>query len=324
MRGGRARARTRRRPGDAVTAPSVSRDTAPEAWSFGRAIKDRVVEEPINLYWHRRLAYALLLPLRRAVWVTPLRLTLASGVVGVLAGIAAYRAADHDAAWFAASALLLLASSVVDCADGMLARLRGQSSRLGGLIDGVTDAIVGLAATIGLAHALATRLPAQPVWPVAAAILASVVVHVALYDHYKERYLAACAGGPSPTREAGGAGRAERALGALYVAVYYRIAAVLVPSFSRPPSLPADVEIRRRHLAPPMRLAAWLGLGTQLLGVYISALLAALEPEAALTLLGVLFLVVFNVLTVAVILAWRRADRALAPGHLVRLVEGQP
>jgi phosphatidylglycerophosphate synthase len=80
--------------------------------------------------------------------VTPLQLTVAAQLLGVVAAVA-----------FAAD-LLVLGAVVfevrffVDCLDGKLARLRGQGSRLGAVLDAHGDRVVVTAAFVGLAVAV--------------------------------------------------------------------------------------------------------------------------------------------------------------------------
>src|SRR5205823_4857489 len=73
-----------------------------------------------------------LLPTR----VSPDMVTLASLVLGVLAGHLFW----YTNGWVnAAGVLLFIVSDVLDSADGQLARLRGTSTRMGRILDGLAD-----------------------------------------------------------------------------------------------------------------------------------------------------------------------------------------
>jgi len=70
--------------------------------------------------------------------VTPNQVTLASFVIG-LAGAGCFALATREA--FIAGGLLTQLSSIVDCADGMLARARGTSNDFGAYLDLLLDRI---------------------------------------------------------------------------------------------------------------------------------------------------------------------------------------
>jgi phosphatidylglycerophosphate synthase len=107
-----------------------------ERWLLDRLVKDtegfmsRHVERKISLAISRRLA---------PTEVTPNQMTIVSVVVG-LAG-AAFFLSQRPAMQFA-GALLFLGHSILDGCDGELARLKFQTSRLGGILDFWGDNIV--------------------------------------------------------------------------------------------------------------------------------------------------------------------------------------
>ena len=69
--------------------------------------------------------------------------------------------------------LCLLASGVLDCCDGELARLRGTSSRLGHVLDVVGDTLVAVALLAGIALRL-LHAGTFPGWPALVALLLGV------------------------------------------------------------------------------------------------------------------------------------------------------
>jgi phosphatidylglycerophosphate synthase len=91
----------------------------------------------LNRYLNRPLAGILVRALFRTR-ITPNQVTLAAFAVGV-AGAGFFL---HGRAWsFAVGGLLAELSSIVDCADGMLARARGRSSAYGAVLDLILDRI---------------------------------------------------------------------------------------------------------------------------------------------------------------------------------------
>ena len=99
------------------------------------ASKGPVVEEWADRRFFRPLGWRLanaLLPTR----ISADAVTLASLVLGVLAGHLFW----YRSAWVNASGVLLfILSDVLDSVDGQLARLRGTSTRMGRVLDGLAD-----------------------------------------------------------------------------------------------------------------------------------------------------------------------------------------
>jgi len=79
--------------------------------------------------------------------VTPNQLTFASFFVGLAAGLA-YLGATR--AWFAAAGVLVMLSSILDCADGQLARVKNMSSRYGAHLDLFLDRVTDFVAIAGM------------------------------------------------------------------------------------------------------------------------------------------------------------------------------
>lgn len=114
---------------------------------------------------HRPLARPLICVLLPTS-VSPNAVTLASAAIGVAGGLLVGSAGLRGVL---AGALALVASGVLDCVDGELARRRGASSRLGHVLDVAGDTLVHVALLAGIAHRLA-RTGAPPDWPVLIAL----------------------------------------------------------------------------------------------------------------------------------------------------------
>lgn len=80
--------------------------------------------------------------------VTPNQLTVAASAVGVLGGLM-YLGGSHP--WFIAAGLLVQCSSILDCADGMLARARNASTDYGAYLDPFLDRFVDFFVFSGIA-----------------------------------------------------------------------------------------------------------------------------------------------------------------------------
>jgi phosphatidylglycerophosphate synthase len=288
--------------------PNVAREVP---WTFESALKDATVEEWVNLHLHRRLAFALVRRMQgRLESVSPNHLTLVSGALGVAAGVSAYRSVEAGPQWLALGALLLMASAVIDCADGMLARLRRQSSELGRLLDGLVDQVTGLSAWYGISHAITSSIDLPGEWLFCTFALFSVIVHVALYDQIKGSFVALTTpqrpAAPPKAQE----GAFERWIGALHRNAYGAIMRVVGGDEAQPPS--GDPAAARRHLSPAMRKVTYLGLGTQFFVLYTAALLGALTHVWVTFVVAQLIRsVLLNAWVVVSLISWKRATARL-------------
>jgi len=92
--------------------------------------------------------------------VTPNAVTVASTAIGVAGGLLV---GSEGTGGIVVGVLCLLASDVLDCSDGELARLRGTTSRLGHTLDIIGDTLVAVALLAGIVLHLA-RSGAFPGW----------------------------------------------------------------------------------------------------------------------------------------------------------------
>ena len=152
---------------------------------YKKSLKLAEVEELVDLYFYRPLAYLVVRAIYRTS-ITPNQITLFSIVVG-LAAAACFGAGPATAA---AGAALYAASVILDCADGQLARLKKNGTRMGRVLDGVVDYIVGISAYFGIA--LGLKPPAWPAsrwWLLMVAAAASNIFHSIAIDYYRTRFL---------------------------------------------------------------------------------------------------------------------------------------
>src|SRR5262245_23729872 len=117
---------------------------APQLPPFESVLKSREVEDPVNLWLHRPLAYGLVALLYRSP-ITPNQITVLALVVGVLSGLCFIVGTPTMMPW---GGVLLWASAILDGADGMLARAKRSFTELGRALDGTSDLVVGLATAL--------------------------------------------------------------------------------------------------------------------------------------------------------------------------------
>ncbi len=172
------------------------------------ASKGPVVEEWADRRFFRPAGW------RIATWLMPTRIspdavTFASLVLGILAGHLFW----YRSAWInAGGVLLFILSDVLDSADGQLARLRGTSTRMGRILDGLADA----GRFVSLYGHLGARLYAAGWgWQGPALALAALLSHsyqAAAADFIRQAYLYFAVGSGSELELPGQSAREDTSL----------------------------------------------------------------------------------------------------------------
>jgi phosphatidylglycerophosphate synthase len=269
-------------------------------WSgYFQSLKPLSVEEPIDVWVHRPIAYVLARACMPTA-ISPNAVTLGSILLGLGSGAAFVVPFPSH---MQAAGILLFSSAVFDCADGQLARMRGSSSRLGRMLDGIADLVVTTVAVLGAAWVLWQR-HADPPW-IGALVLVAVTVtavtgsfHTTMYDQYKnvflrmtttsyregEDYETALARYRNMPREE--SGLAARLAWPPYL-FYVKSQQAYVQGFdpftaprisALPPYDESRARIYERHAAPLMRIwRGWFGFGSLVFGIAAAAVLDALE-----------------------------------------------
>jgi phosphatidylglycerophosphate synthase len=159
--------------------------SAPGFPSLEQVIKSREVEDPVNLWVHRPLAYAFCRLIYRTP-ITPNQVTVLAIGLGLAAALCWVDGSRSAMVWGGA---LLWASAIMDGADGILARAKHAQSSLGRALDGSADMLVGLSTVAAcLYHLNATGTPAW-LMLLGGFALVITVLQLNLYDFYKELHL---------------------------------------------------------------------------------------------------------------------------------------
>lgn len=149
-------------------------------------LKAPEVEEFLDLGLFRPLAFGLV-RLLRPTPVTPNQLTLASLVLGVMSGACYWQG---TAGWLLVGAGLLFLTNLVDCADGMLARVRGGGSLTGYLFDGLVDYTTNASVLIGMLHGLHVQgVAARWIWLVGVPGGISYAWWCAMVDRFRNEWM---------------------------------------------------------------------------------------------------------------------------------------
>jgi hypothetical protein len=165
--------------------PDARPESPPALPPFESVLKSRDVEDPVNLWLHRPLAYAFVALVYRTS-ITPNQITLLSLLVG-LASAVGFVIGTPAAMIY--GGILLWSSAILDGADGILARGKRMFSDVGRAIDGCVDAVVALASVsaafyhIWIQHHSWLELGFMPV------AVGTTLFHVYSFDFYKEAYL---------------------------------------------------------------------------------------------------------------------------------------
>ena len=161
---------------------------------FGQdlAFKSVEIEELADVYFCRPLG-ALIARGARSIGITPTGLTIIGTVIGIAGGALLYRE-QLGAVAFA----LLVLHSIVDSADGQLARMTGRVTELGRIFDGLSGYATHLAIYLAIAAGAVHRGAGSSIflWMLLAGI--ATAIHAGMYDYYRNAYTAVVADGRVP------------------------------------------------------------------------------------------------------------------------------
>jgi phosphatidylglycerophosphate synthase len=148
-------------------------------------LKSRDVEDPVNLWVHRPLAYAFCWLVFRTP-MTPNQVTVLAIILGLGAAGCWFEGSPTAMIWGGA---LLWSSSIMDGADGILARAKHMQSAFGRALDGMADWLVGLSALAACFwHLYVTGAGWVLLIPAVTAMM-TTVVQLNAYDFYKEIFV---------------------------------------------------------------------------------------------------------------------------------------
>jgi phosphatidylglycerophosphate synthase len=150
--------------------------------SEGLAFKAYEIEELADVYFFRPLGMVVARA-ARALRLTPTFITVFGAIVGVAGGALLY-----DARLAFAGFALIILHSILDSSDGQLARMTGQVTELGRLLDGVGGYVTHAAIYIAIVAASLARGVGARVW--LWAVLAAIAngAHAQMYDYHRSVY----------------------------------------------------------------------------------------------------------------------------------------
>ena len=151
---------------------------------YAATLKHPDVEEHIDLWFYRPMGFRLALLGERLRW-TPNVISVISIFLGIGAGLLCYPADWH---WNLLGIMLLVMADICDSADGQLARMTKQFSRLGRILDGASGDIWFVCIYVSICLRL-TPDWGWTVWALAAAAGFCHSKQAALADYYRQFHL---------------------------------------------------------------------------------------------------------------------------------------
>lgn len=157
------------------------------------AYKAYEIEELVDIYFYRRAGYVVACAARLAR-LSPNAVSILAGVVGAAGG-----ALIGLPRWALVGVGLLVLHGVIDSADGQLARMTGQTSELGRVLDGLAGYATHIALYLGLAAAMVPVWSWSVAFAWAAAAGLSTAIHAQMYDYHRTAYAGFAIHGRVPT-----------------------------------------------------------------------------------------------------------------------------
>lgn len=154
---------------------------------YKKSLKNIHAEEPVDIYVFRPMAFVIVksfysLPL------TPNHYSFLALLSGVAAGYHFFQGTEAGYQW---GAFYFLLFAVLDCCDGMVARLKKNGTEFGRLIDGIVDYTVNIIVYFTLAAGMKNQAGTELIQPWILVILAGIskAFHSISYDHYLTEYI---------------------------------------------------------------------------------------------------------------------------------------
>ena len=160
---------------------------------YKKSLKNLHAEEPLDVYFYRPLAFVIVKSLY-SLPITPNQYSLLALFSGVASGYYFLKGDQLSLQW---GAFYFFLFAILDCCDGMVARLKKNGTELGRLIDGVVDYIANAIAYITLAIGFKKQVSIDLIhpWMLVVGAGLSKALHSICYDRYLNEYIAYEKGG---------------------------------------------------------------------------------------------------------------------------------
>jgi phosphatidylglycerophosphate synthase len=148
------------------------------------AYKAYEIEELVDVYFYRRVGYVIARA-ARGLRLSPNSVSVVAALVGVAGG-----ALLASPVLALAGVGLLILHGAIDSADGQLARMTGQVSDFGRILDGISGYVTHVAVYLAIITLIVRQ--GGPLWMVALAVVAGLctAVQAQMYDYHRTAYAA--------------------------------------------------------------------------------------------------------------------------------------
>ena len=165
---------------------TLTKDTsAPQTSAFESSLKSNDTEERIDIWFYRPIGYQIALFCAK-IGITPNAVTIISIFFGVAAGILFY----YQELWINVIGMLsLVFANSLDSADGQLARLTNNKSRLGRILDGLAGDFWFIAIHVAICLRSQNEGWSALIWVPGVVAGVSHVVQSAMADYYRNVHL---------------------------------------------------------------------------------------------------------------------------------------
>ncbi len=154
---------------------------------FKKSLKDSIFDETLTLYIFRPISF-LFLRLMYKTSITPNQISFMSILAGIVGG-AFFVVGTHF--WFIMGGAMFAIATILDCLDGMIARLKNTGTYIGRIVDGVSDYITSIFIHVGFAMGIDNGQFNFPLNPWVFMVLASIfnIMHSIVVDYYKNEFM---------------------------------------------------------------------------------------------------------------------------------------
>jgi phosphatidylglycerophosphate synthase len=154
---------------------------------YKSSLKPLPIESIPDLFLFRPIAF-ILVKLLYYFPVTPNQVSVSAIIFGILSGVYFAKGTPES---FVLAGMFYGFTHTLDCADGMLARIKKNGTPTGRIVDGLVDYTNGIAIFTGLGIGLSkmsVNLPA-PIWFIILLAAVSIAIQCILVDYYSGQFL---------------------------------------------------------------------------------------------------------------------------------------
>lgn len=152
---------------------------------YRSSLKNLHAEEILDVYFYRPVAFVIVKTLY-PLPLTPNNYSFMSFMSGMIAAYYFYQGQ------FTLGAFFFFMFAVLDCCDGMQARMKKNGSEFGRFVDGLVDYVCNISCYVALAFGVAKFMPMTGSIPTVYLVIAAGVskaLHAIMYDHFLMEYL---------------------------------------------------------------------------------------------------------------------------------------